>query len=356
MEDRMKNRSEKRFLKRLMKHEDKIVSNHKNAVMEGFTYLKSAEYRAKPGAVKNRGRKMLVSHGWRQILRLVNHMRKILPSMLRNINRNFSDMEPFLERMENDEPLPQTPRVIAEAYPNDLIWQDLKKHVWEKCGVIVGFTKVPEEYVFEGKGIPFKYALVFAQEMKKDAIEKAPELDAGMEVINVYNSLGIATNEINAWLKETYGIMGMANHPLGGMVDFIPLAEKAGLGKIGRHGLLITREFGPRCRISPIFLDQKLFEVTDTDEHDWLKDFCQNCGNCIRNCPVNAIYETPILSVDYQNQELENRYETFDREACFTSFAAHMGCGVCIKACPFSKNPKIYDKMRVKFNKEEQDA
>jgi len=357
LEDFMKkSKSEERFIARLAKHEDKMVCNHKNAVMEGFEYFRTEEYKSKPESVKNRGRMMLESHGLREMLRLVNHIRKRVPSMLGNINKNFSDMEPYLKRLESGGLIPETPKEMIDAYPNKGIWSEIKKYAWEKYGVIVGFTKVPEEYVFEGKGIPFQYALVFAQEMKKDAIEKAPELDAGMEVMNVYNSLGIATNEINQWLNERYGIIGMANHPLGGLVDFIPLADKGGLGKIGRHGLLITKEFGPRCRISPIFIDHELFEVTDTHEHDWIKNFCQNCGNCIRNCPVNAIYDQPILSVDYQNQELENRYETFDREACFTSFAAHMGCAVCIKSCPFSKNPNIYEKMKTKLSKGEHNA
>lgn len=38
----------------------------------------------------------------------------------------------------------------------------------------------------------------------------------------------------------------------------IPYAIKAGLGEYGRHGLLITPEYGPRVRIGKIFTDMPL--------------------------------------------------------------------------------------------------
>ena len=38
----------------------------------------------------------------------------------------------------------------------------------------------------------------------------------------------------------------------------IPLAIKAGLGEYGRHGLLITREYGPRVRLGKVFTDMPL--------------------------------------------------------------------------------------------------
>ncbi|GIS71288.1 MAG: hypothetical protein CM1200mP10_08650 [Candidatus Neomarinimicrobiota bacterium] len=38
----------------------------------------------------------------------------------------------------------------------------------------------------------------------------------------------------------------------------IPMAIQAGLGEYGRHGLLITKEFGPRVRIGKIFTDLPL--------------------------------------------------------------------------------------------------
>ncbi|MTI65664.1 MAG: epoxyqueuosine reductase [Firmicutes bacterium] len=343
----MTSKEEKKFLTRLKKFSQEIFNATDAAVMEGFEYFQTSEYK-KTGAVKSRAKEMFANKGLKGSVRLATHMAKRMPSMLSNIKKNYRDMDDYLYSLENGKAIPHTSEKVVKAFPNKDIWNDLLQYSWIKHKVIVGFTKVSEEYIFKGKAIPFQYALVFAQEMRKESIEKAPELDAGMEVVNVYNSLGIATNDIVAWLKKKYKIMGMANHPLGGLVDFVPLAEKAGLGLIGRHGMVITKEFGPRCRIAPIFIDEKIFQVTDTTEHEWISEFCNKCGNCARSCPVEAIYERPKLVQTSISENTKDRYESYDREKCFVSFSATMGCALCISVCPFSRNPKIYDEMKTK--------
>ncbi|MTI69684.1 MAG: epoxyqueuosine reductase [Firmicutes bacterium] len=346
----MNSKEEKKFLTRLKKFPEKICKASDTAVMEGFEYFTTSEYKKKSGAIKNRAKKMFANQGLKGGIRLATHMAKRMPSMLNNIKKNYKDMDDYLCSLENGKEIPHTSEKVVKTFPNKGIWNDLLQYSWNKHKVIVGFTKVPEEYIFEGKAIPFQYALVFAQKMKKEPIEKAPELDAGMEVMNTYNSLGIATNDIIKWLKTKYEIMGMANHPLGGLVDFVPLAEKAGLGLIGRHGMVITKEFGPRCRISPIFIDKKIFEPTDTIEHEWIREFCNKCGNCARSCPVEAIYKKPKFVQISHSENTKDRYESYDREKCFVSFSATMGCAVCISVCPFSRNPKTYDKMKTKYS------
>ncbi|KAB3538567.1 4Fe-4S dicluster domain-containing protein [Alkaliphilus pronyensis] len=345
----MTSKEEIKFLARLKKFPEKILIGSNNAVMEGFEYFTTSEYKKKPGAVKNRGKRMFANKGIKGTIRLVTHMAKIMPSMMINIKKNYSYMEDYLYSLENSKEIPHTSENVIKNFPNKDIWNDLLQYSWSKHKVIVGFTKVSKEYIFEGKAIPFKYALVFAQEMKKEPIEKAPKIDAGMEVQKTYNSLGIATNDIVMWLKDKYNIIGMANHPLGGLVDYVPLAEKAGLGLIGRHAMVITKEFGPRCRISPIFIDEKIFEETDTTEHDWIGEFCKGCGKCVSSCPAEAIYEKPEFAQASHSENTKDRYECYNREKCFVSFTATMGCAVCISVCPFSRNPKLYDKIKTKY-------
>ena len=55
----------------------------------------------------------------------------------------------------------------------------------------------------------------------------------------------------------------------------IPCALKAGLGEYGRHGLLITKEFGPRVRIGKIFTDLPL--AHDRPTSFGVTDFCETC-------------------------------------------------------------------------------
>ena len=342
---------EKAFVRRMYQHADKFTTAGDMAVMEGFEYFTTPTFKNKAGAVKSRFKMIVDNQGIRGMLRLGRKFLRFVPSIKKNINQNYRDMEEYIATIEKNHPIQHSPAAVVDAFPNSRLWNDLKSYVWDHHKLIVGFTEVPREYVFEGKAIPFRYALIFAQEMKKDPIEKAPALDAGIEVITVYNSLGVATNSIAHWMRTNFGITCMANHPLGGLIDTVPLAAKAGLGAIGKQGLLITEKFGPRCRISPIFIDQKIFEFTDSNEHEWIHDFCVRCGSCARSCPTAAIHSEPKLSKSYQNSLVQDRYESYDREKCFSSFAATMGCAVCIRVCPFSKNPAQYDKMKKTITK-----
>lgn len=67
------------------------------------------------------------------------------------------------------------------------------------------------------------------------------------------------------------------------------LAQNAGLGFKGRHGMVITPEFGPRQRISVIFTSIQNLPVNSSNEHSWVPDFCLKYGGCVKKCPGNAI-------------------------------------------------------------------
>jgi epoxyqueuosine reductase len=63
------------------------------------------------------------------------------------------------------------------------------------------------------------------------------------------------------------------------------LAVAAGLGKIGRSGLLLTKEFGPRVRLAAVITTARL-----TPDHEMTEEApCEDCSACVKACPVNAI-------------------------------------------------------------------
>jgi epoxyqueuosine reductase QueG len=190
----------------------------------------------------------------------------------------------------------------------------------------------------------FRHALVFMQEMNKDKIDTAPGIKAGDETIRIYAELGEAVADIADWLRSK-GIRSQAVHPLGGLVVTPPLAGKAGLGGQGMHGFLITPEFGPRQRLAPIFIEGKLFEYTDNDEHIWIEQYCKNCRICQKECPTDAILDERVISVE--NIPGFGALKTcIDREKCFPYFAETLGCSICVKVCPFSNGKETYEKLK----------
>ncbi|QEE17038.1 4Fe-4S double cluster binding domain-containing protein [Promethearchaeum syntrophicum] len=237
-------------------------------------------------------------------------------------------------------------QVSKEAYThiNGVeLWKELNIYAQEKWGIKkIGFTEIPRDIIIKGNHILYKYALVFIMEMRKKQIDDAPHALAGFETIRIYNKLGKAVLDIGSWLRKK-DIRCQPNHPLGGLVSYVPLAGKAGLGWQGMNGLLITPEFGQRQRIAPIYVEHPIFSFTDTNAENfsWIERYCDNCKKCMEECPGDAIQERKKI--------YNNEIETIGRLAlcidpvkCFPYFRKFEGCSICVKVCPFSKANGIY--------------
>jgi hypothetical protein len=170
---------------------------------------------------------------------------------------------------------------------------------------IIEFIKLPRNLIFQKFGVIFENTIVLAMEMDKDKIDKAPSQETMNMVFETYDSLGIGANSIAAFLREQ-GYAAQADHPLGGTVLYPPLAQKAGIGWVGKHGILITPEFGPRVRLAAV--PQAILE--DTVMHD-----------------------TGLMT-------------NISQQDCFEYFIQFYGCSVCVKACPFSKSTDAYERLK----------
>jgi len=102
-----------------------------------------------------------------------------------------------------------------------------------------------------------------------------------------------------------------------GLLSYKHVAELAGLGKIGWHSLLITREFGPRVRLACL-ITEALLEPSPPA----VGDFCERCGVCVTSCPAKA-FEAPGNGVAY----------AMNRFACRSYRQAGLTCSVCMKVC-----------------------
>jgi len=243
--------------------------------------------------------------------------------------------------------------VNKDTYKNidaSKLWDELNEYAREKWGIgKIGFTEIPRDLIFQGNHILFKFALVFIDEMRKDRIDDAPHGLSGFETIRIYNHLGKAVLDIAEFLRNK-GIKTQANHPLGGLVSFVPLAGKAGLGWQGMNGLLVTPEFGIRQRIAAIYIEHPIFQFTDKVplEHQWIEDYCKTCKRCQTECPPDAIRDEKVIYND-QVPTIGRLSRGIDPIKCHPMFAKFVGCSVCVKVCPFSQGPGSYEKIKKKF-------
>jgi epoxyqueuosine reductase QueG len=166
-------------------------------------------------------------------------------------------------------------------------------------------------------------------EMAWDKIKHAPGALCEIEVFRVYKELGDVTIELTEYLKGL-GYKSEAHHPFGGKLLYGPHVVAANLGIMGRNGLIITPEFGPRQRWSIITTDADIPKTKERDFSD-LINFCEKCGACVRECKGGAVYKNPI--------EKENGVIThIDRSKCIQSILNNNYCSYCLRICMPSRS------------------
>lgn len=203
----------------------------------------------------------------------------------------------------------------------------------------IKYVQVPRNAIFRDKGIPHEHAIVFTVEMDREPIETAPSFECMLEVMRGYKRLALISNKLARFMRR-HGFAAYPGTALGGLTDYPHLAELAGLGAIGYHGLLISPHEGARLRINTIYTNIKNLPMDTRSEHAWVRDFCAMCKKCIRKCPVQAIYPEPRPRGD-------GGMQCIDHASCRDYFTRNHGCAVCLAVCPFSQVG--YDKVKAHF-------
>jgi len=209
-----------------------------------------------------------------------------------------------------------------------------------KSGAIsVGFTTMKDYHWYStgGRGKRYgmavdqshKIGIAFTVEMDQKMVEAAPKSSIIMESATQYLQAGIIATQLAQFIRNM-GFDARA-HIDGNYGVVAPLvARDANLGEIGRMGLLMTPELGPRVRVGVVTTNLTL-PVTKREYDDSYEDFCEKCLKCAENCPGKAI------SID-SKQEINNvkRWQ-INSEKCFNYWCiAGTDCGRCMSTCPYS--------------------
>jgi ferredoxin len=172
-------------------------------------------------------------------------------------------------------------------------------------------------------------AVAITVEMDHRMMQSAPQGPSVMESSEQYLRSGILALKMAAYIREL-GYDATA-HIDGNYEVICPLvAVDAGLGTLGRMGLLMTPALGPRVRISVVTTDMPLIPSTGSPEPTTLH-FCHLCKKCAVNCPVGAIPAGPRSRI-----EGVERWK-IDSEKCYHFWTlSGTDCGRCITVCPYS--------------------
>jgi epoxyqueuosine reductase len=194
-------------------------------------------------------------------------------------------------------------------------------------------TMTQEHYPIEvPKGC--QNAIVMAIDMDYETIRMSP---SGME--DAATGLGYSKMAFVANLLATF-VRGLGYRAIPSGNDTalsIPLAMAAGLGEMGRLGLLITREFGPRVRLCKVFTDLPL--SYDSYQPVGAKEFCKDCKKCASHCPSRAISHGDMTTEGYNISNQSGTLKWYvNCERCFEFWGKmRMACSNCIMVCPYNK-------------------
>jgi ferredoxin len=167
-------------------------------------------------------------------------------------------------------------------------------------------------------------AIVFTVKMNPEVMNTAPQVSACIEASKAYVDAAIIGLQLSYYIRQL-GYNARCHMDGNYLVLATPLAVQAGLGQVGRNGLLLSKTDGCCVRIGVVTTNLPL-------ENEWANNdntqmFCKLCGLCAKTCPAKTI-STSNNPKDWK----------IDQEACYTIWRSiGTDCGICISACPIGQ-------------------
>ena len=173
------------------------------------------------------------------------------------------------------------------------------------------------------------HAISIAVGIDPALIKTGPVLSMASEIMRVYTRLAVISTTLAGYIRGL-GYPARAHIISNYQVLCVPIAIEAGMGQLGRHGLMITKELGSCLKLTTVTTDLPL--VSDPLRDIGVDEFCRDCKICAETCPSGAIPRTGKRKVRGVEKWRINP------EACFRVWnETGTDCGVCVAACPWTK-------------------
>ena len=179
--------------------------------------------------------------------------------------------------------------------------------------------------------------IVLAIEMDPLGLSTTPALPAAATTGLGYSKMAFTISCLGEFIRNLgYQALQCANDT----ALSIPMAIDAGLGALGRNGLLTTPEYGSRVRICKVFTDLPL--TLDKPNFPFIakvNSFCQNCYKCAEICENDAISfrQEPVFTGETLSNNSGIKKYYINPEKCFDFWVENNSdCSKCITVCPFS--------------------
>lgn len=271
--------------------------------------------------------------------------------MTKDLSSFYSKKGPKIT--ENSLVFPDKPaKVKYEASP-EVLSRKLKNAAMFLGASLVGITKLDPTWVYSRymdftEKRPKEWPKDPAQFKYAVSIAIAMDYEAQRDITSTYasGSTGLGYSHmvaISSAVAKFIRVLGYPAIPVGNdTCTNVPIAINAGLGELGRNGLLITPQFGPRVRLCTVLTDMPL--AADKPIDFGVKTFCRNCGKCAEMCPSKAIWTGDLTDevLNMSNRPGVVRWP-LDAEKCFDFWHVNRAaCNACVGSCPFNKHSDIW--------------
>jgi reductive dehalogenase len=219
---------------------------------------------------------------------------------------------------------------------------------------LVGIAKLNQNWIYSYRGlsdvllnewgkkidIAHKYVIVFAEEMDYSIMGSSPHTPIMIETNRNYAKgafigVQVATAIANMGFSATANFFERYDGIM------VPMAVDAGLGEASRMGYLISKEIGPRMRLSAVTTDLPL--IPDKPVDIGVYDFCRKCKKCAHCCPSRSI----PFDDDPKVINGTLRWKV-DNDSCFNYWLkVGTDCGICMRVCPWAHNRTLPHKLIV---------
>ncbi len=147
---------------------------------------------------------------------------------------------------------------------------------------LVGVNELAENALYEGyPEPPYRYVISLGIPMDRDEMKYVPQLRAGTEVMRTYRRGSMVAIRLAQYIRSI-GWPAQA-YADGDDILQIPMAINSGLGQLGKHGSLISKEFGSNFRLASVLTDLPL--RCDRPENIGVDELCKVCRRCTKDCP-----------------------------------------------------------------------
>lgn len=214
-------------------------------------------------------------------------------------------------------------------------WMEVHKITLWGAGDLRDFPTPQDE-----TGQRFPFALSWAIPMDPQimaSIQNGPNQAYADEYARVNNHI----NELSEALVAEIKVRGFRSKPLAASdrIDTVNIkgdfphktaATRAGLGWIGRHCQLITRQFGSWIRLGSVFTNIELPCGPPIE-----RNFCGRCTRCVEACPAKALKGNAWYPRLPREEILDVRAcDQWKKEHYFQYHRGHI-CGICSAVCPY---------------------